>query len=174
MHEALAGAAAAAGGAGAGGGTALARAAELAEPADVPVGAVILDPGGAVVARGRNRREADRDPTAHAEIVAMRAAARATGSWRLDGHTLVVTLEPCTMCAGAIVAARISRLVYGAADPKAGAAGSLWDVLRDRRLGHRTEVIGGVLAAECGALLREFFGQRRGDGPVSQQADSAW
>jgi tRNA(adenine34) deaminase len=86
----------------------------------------------------------------------------------------VVTLEPCTMCAGAIIAARISRLVYGAADPKTGAAGSLWDVLRDRRLGHRTEVVAGVLAAECGALLREFFGQRRHDGPVSQQADSAW
>src|SRR6516165_6525711 len=165
MREALAEAAAAAGGAGAGGGTALVRAAELAETADVPVGAVILDPDGAVVARGRNRREADDDPTAHAEIVAMRAAARAAGNWRLDGHTLVVTLEPCTMCAGAISAARISRLVYGAADPKAGAVGSLWDVLRDRRLGHLTEVVGGVLAAECGALLRGFFAPRRHTGP---------
>jgi tRNA(adenine34) deaminase len=136
MREALAEAAAAGGGAvpdggTAPGGTAQARGAELAEPADVPVGAVILDPDGAVVARGHNRREADDDPTAHAEIVAMRAAARAAGNWRLDGHTLVVTLEPCTMCAGAISAARVSRLVYGAADPKAGAAGSLWDVLRD-------------------------------------------
>src|SRR5262252_10571065 len=97
------------------------------EPLDVPVGAVILDPSGAVVARAHNRREADGDPTAHAEIVALRAAARAAGNWRLEGHTLVVTLEPCTMCAGAISLARISRLVYGAADPKAGAAGSLWD-----------------------------------------------
>jgi tRNA(adenine34) deaminase len=131
------------------------------EPLDVPVGAVILNSAGAVVARAHNRREADSDPTAHAEIVALRAAARATGNWRLDGHTLVVTLEPCTMCAGAISLARISRLVYGAADPKAGAAGSLWDVLRDRRLGHRTEVLGGVLAEDCGALLRDFFAQRR-------------
>jgi tRNA(adenine34) deaminase len=132
-----------------------------------------MDPSGAVVARACNRREADGDPTAHAEIVAMRAAARAAGGWRLDGHTLVVTLEPCTMCAGAITAARISRLVYGAADPKAGAVGSLWDVLRDRRLGHRTEVVSGVLAAECGALLRDFFAQRRNAGPVPQRADSA-
>ena len=128
---------------------------------DVPVGAVILDPAGAVAARANNRREAQHDPTAHAEIVAIRAAARLAGSWRLDGYTLVVTLEPCTMCAGAVGAARISRLVYGAADPKAGAAGSLWDVLRDRRLPHRTEVVGGVLATECGALLRDFFAQRR-------------
>ena len=179
MREALAEAAAAGGGSvprggTVPGGTAQAHGAELAETADVPVGAVILDPDGAVVARGRNRREADDDPTAHAEIVAMRAAARAAGNWRLDGHTLVVTLEPCTMCAGAISAARISRLVYGAVDPKAGAVGSLWDVLRDRRLGHLTEVVGGVLAAECGALLRGFFAQRRHTGPVPQQADSAW
>jgi tRNA(adenine34) deaminase len=128
---------------------------------DVPVGAVILGPDGAIVARAHNQREEQRDPTAHAEIVALRAAAAAAGGWRLDGHTLVVTLEPCTMCAGAIAAARIARLVYGAADPKAGAAGSLWDVLRDRRLPHRTEVLGGVLASECGALLRDFFAQRR-------------
>jgi tRNA(adenine34) deaminase len=141
------------------------------EPLDVPVGAVILDPAGAVVARAHNRREADSDPTAHAEIVAMRAAARAAGNWRLDGHTLVVTLEPCTMCAGAISLARVSRLVYGAADPKAGAAGSLWDVLRDRRLGHRTEVLGGVLAEECGALLRDFFAQRRHPGTVPPRAN---
>jgi tRNA(adenine34) deaminase len=138
--------------------------------ADVPVGAVILDPGGAAVSRAHNLREADRDPTAHAEIVAIRAAARLTGNWRLDGHTLVVTLEPCTMCAGAVAAARIARLVYGAADPKAGAVGSLWDVLRDRRLPHRTEVVGGVLAADCGALLQAFFAQRRHAGPVSHQA----
>ena len=123
----------------------------------MPVGAVVLDAAGTIIAWGRNRREADRDPTAHAEIVALRRPRQVTGSWRLDGCTLVVTLEPCTMCAGAVIAARIDRLVYGAADPRAGAAGSLWDVLRDRRLGQQIEVIGGVLAAECAALLREFF-----------------
>jgi tRNA(adenine34) deaminase len=128
---------------------------------DVPVGAVILDEAGTVLARARNRREADRDPTAHAEIVAIRHAARAVGSWRLTGLTLVVTLEPCTMCAGAVTAARLARLVYGAEDPKAGAVGSLWDVVRDKRLNHRPEVIGGVLADECGAVLREFFAARR-------------
>ena len=138
---------------------ALAEAAAAGE--DVPVGAVILDEAGTVVARARNRREVDRDPTAHAEMLAIRQAAAALGSWRLTGLTLVVTLEPCTMCAGAVVAARIGRVVYGAADPKAGAAGSLWDVLRDRRLNHRAEVVGGILAEECGALLREFFAQRR-------------
>jgi tRNA(adenine34) deaminase len=128
---------------------------------DVPVGAVILDQAGTVLARARNRREADRDPTAHAEIVAIRQAAHAVGSWRLTGLTLVVTLEPCTMCAGAVTLARLSRLVYGAEDPKAGAVGSLWDVVRDARLNHRPEVIGGVLADECGAVLREFFAARR-------------
>ena len=128
---------------------------------EVPVGAVVLGPAGAPLARAHNQRESDADPTAHAEIVAIRAAARALGSWHLDGCTLVVTLEPCTMCAGAVVAARIARVVYGAADPKAGAAGSLWDVLRDRRLNHRAEVVGGILAEECGALLREFFAERR-------------
>ena len=128
---------------------------------DVPVGAVILDEAGTILARARNRREADRDPTAHAEIVAIRQAASALGSWRLTGLTLVVTLEPCTMCAGAVTLARLGRLVYGAEDPKAGAVGSLWDVLRDRRLNHRPEVIGGVLADECGAVLREFFAARR-------------
>ena len=140
-----------------------AAAAAAADPAgaDVPVGAVILDSGGAVVARARNRREADGDPTAHAEMLAIRAAADITGQWRLTGCTLVVTLEPCTMCAGAVTMARIGRLVYGAEDPKAGAVGSLWDVVRDRRLGHRPEVIGGVLAAECAALLRQFFAARR-------------
>jgi tRNA(adenine34) deaminase len=133
---------------------------EHGEP-DVPVGAVILDEAGTIVARARNRRELDRDPTAHAEILAIRQAARALGRWRLTGLTLVVTLEPCTMCAGAVTAARLARLVYGAEDPKAGAAGSLWDVLRDGRLNHRPEVIGGVLAAECGAVLSEFFASRR-------------
>jgi tRNA(adenine34) deaminase len=133
----------------------------LPEAEDVPVGAVILDEAGTVIARARNRREIDGDPTAHAEIVAIRQAARAVGSWRLTGLTLVITLEPCTMCAGAVTAARLARVVYGAEDPKAGAAGSLWDVLRDTRLNHRPEVIGGVLADECGALLRDFFAARR-------------
>jgi len=140
---------------------ALAEAAAAAGTGDVPVGAVILDAAGVVVARGRNRREADADPTAHAEIVAMRAAARARGSWRLDGLTLVVTLEPCTMCAGAITEARLSRLVYGTADPRAGAVGSLWDVVRDQRLVPVPEVIGGVLAAECLKTIRTFFQERR-------------
>ena len=133
-------------------------------PDEVPVGAVILDQAGTIVARARNRTQADGDPTAHAEIVAIRQAARARGGWRLTGLTLVVTLEPCTMCAGAVTLARLDRLVYGAADPKAGAVGSLWDVLRDRRLNHRPEVIGGVLAEECGAVLREFFAARRQHG----------
>ena len=128
---------------------------------DVPVGAVILDGTGSVIGAGRNRREADHDPTAHAEVVAMRQAGAGLGRWRLDECTLVVTLEPCTMCAGAAVAARLSRLVYGAADPRQGAAGSLWDVLRDRRLGHRVEVIGGILEEECARLLRDFFGRLR-------------
>src|ERR1700761_8790761 len=129
--------------------------------ADVPVGAVVLDPAGQVIARAANRREADRDPTAHAELLAIRAAARRRGEWRLTGCTLVVTLEPCTMCAGAVTLARLDRLVYGAQDAKAGAVGSLWDVVRDRRLAHRPEVIGGVLAADCAALLRDFFTARR-------------
>jgi tRNA(adenine34) deaminase len=128
---------------------------------DVPVGAVVVDADGAVLGVGHNEREAVGDPTAHAEIVALRAAASRVGSWRLSGTTLAVTLEPCTMCAGALVLARVSRLVYGAVDPKAGAVGSLWDVVRDRRLNHRPEVIGGVLADECGELLRSFFEQRR-------------
>ena len=140
---------------------ALAEAAAAVGTGDVPVGAVILDIGGVVVALGRNRREADADPTAHAEIVAIRAAARARGFWRLDGLTLVVTLEPCTMCAGAITEARLSRLVYGAADPRAGAVGSLWDVVRDQRLVPVPEVIGGVLAAECLKIIRTFFSERR-------------
>lgn len=128
---------------------------------DVPVGAVILDGTGSVIGAGRNRREADLDPTAHAEVVAMRRAAAGLGRWRLDECTMVVTLEPCTMCAGAAVAARLNRLVYGAADPRQGAAGSLWDVLRDRRLPHRVEVIGGILEEECARLLRDFFGRLR-------------
>jgi tRNA(adenine34) deaminase len=144
---------------------ALAEAASLrGARADVPVGAVVLDPAGTIIARAQNRREADGDPTAHAEIVAIRQAARETGGWRLPGCTLVVTLEPCTMCAGAVTAARLERLVYGAPDPRAGAVGSLWDVLRDRRLGHRTEVIGGVLADECAELLHEFFARLRHEG----------
>jgi tRNA(adenine34) deaminase len=136
--------------------------ARRAGPDDVPVGAIVLDEAGAVITRARNRREADRDPTAHAEIVAIRQAAQFLASWRLTGLTLVVTLEPCTMCAGAVTAARLGRLVYGAEDPKAGAVGSLWDVLRDTRLNHRPEVIGGVLAEDCGAVLRDFFAVRRG------------
>lgn len=132
-----------------------------ADDPDVPVGAVILDEAGAVVGAGRNRREADRDPTAHAEVVAIRQAAQARQRWRLDGCTLFVTLEPCTMCAGAVTAARLDRLVFGAADPREGAAGSLWDVLRDRRLPHRVEVVGGILADECAELLRAFFERLR-------------
>ena len=134
------------------------------QPAEVPVGAVVLDSRGAIIGRGRNRREANADPTAHAEIVAIRAAAAASGDWRLAGCSLVVTLEPCTMCAGAISAARLARLVYGAADPRAGAVGSLWDVLRDRRLDQQTEVIAGVLEDKCARLLREFFASRRARG----------
>lgn len=132
-------------------------------PADVPVGAIVLGADGAVVGRGHNRCLAAKDPTAHAEIVAIRQAAAATGSWRLDGCTLVATLEPCTMCAGAVHAARIRRVVYGAADPRAGAAGSLWDILRDRRLGPPVEVIGGVLAETCGELLTDFFERLRAE-----------
>ncbi|QZY30703.1 tRNA adenosine(34) deaminase TadA [Nocardioides coralli] len=124
---------------------------------DVPVGAVVVDASGTVLGAGRNRREADADPTAHAEVVALREAARERGEWRLDGCTLVVTLEPCTMCAGAAVLARVDRVVFGAYDEKAGAVGSLWDVVRDRRLNHRPEVVSGVLAADSAALLEEFF-----------------
>ena len=129
---------------------------------DVPVGAVVLDAGGAVLAEAHNDREGSGDPTAHAEVLALRAAAAVRGEWRLTGCTLVVTLEPCTMCAGALVLSRVSRVVYGAVDPKAGAAGSLWDVLRDRRLNSRPEVVGGVLEAECARLLTAFFEQSRG------------
>jgi tRNA(adenine34) deaminase len=128
---------------------------------EVPVGAVVLDAQGSVIGRGRNERESGADPTAHAEIVALRAAGLSRGSWRLDDCTLVVTLEPCTMCAGALLAGRLSRLVYGAHDPRAGAAGSVWDLLHDPRLGPPVEVLTGVLADECAALLRGFFGERR-------------
>ena len=140
---------------------ALAEARAALDSGDVPVGAAILDASGTVIARGRNRREADGDPTAHAEIVAIRAAARSVGEWRLDGLTLVVTLEPCTMCAGAITAARLSRVVFGAADPRAGAVGSLWDVVRDQRLAPVPEVVGGVLADECLNVIRRFFSEHR-------------
>ncbi len=136
---------------------ALAEAGLALSTGDVPVGAVVLAPDGGVLGRGRNRREADADPTAHAEVLALRQAAAQLGSWRLTGCTLVVTLEPCTMCAGALVLARVARLVYGAQDAKAGAVGSLWDVVRDRRLNSRPEVLGGVLADESGQLLRSFF-----------------
>ena len=140
---------------------ALAEAEAAAAAGDVPVGAVILDGSGTVVSRGRNRREVDGDPTAHAELDAIRAAARATGGGRLDGMTLVVTLEPCTMCAGAITAARLGTLVFGAEDPRAGAVGSLWDVVRDQRLTPVPEVIGGILADDCSDVIRRFFAEHR-------------
>ncbi len=129
--------------------------------ADVPIGAVVLGPTGQVLGVGHNERELTADPTAHAEIVAVRRAARALGEWRLAGCTLVVTLEPCTMCAGAIVAARIEHLVFGAYDPKAGAVASLFDVVRDPRLNHRPRVTGGIREAECAAVLADFFADRR-------------
>jgi tRNA(adenine34) deaminase len=129
---------------------------------DVPIGAVIVDSGGTELARAANGREALGDPTAHAEILVMRAAAAVLGDgWRLEGTTLAVTVEPCTMCAGALVMARVSRLVFGAWEPKTGAVGSLWDVVRDRRLTHRPEVLGGVLAEECAGPLRAFFARER-------------
>ena len=142
-------------------GEALALAAQAAAEGDVPVGAIVVDASGVVVGRGRNTRERDHDPTGHAEIVAIREAADALGAWRLEGCTLVVTLEPCVMCAGAIVAARLERLVFGAFDDKAGAVGSLWDIVRDRRLNHRPEVLSGVRAAESTVLLQEFFASHR-------------
>lgn len=138
-----------------------ARAAAAREPADVPIGAVVIGPDGTVLAAAGNRREADEDPTAHAEILALREAAGVTGRWNLTGCTLVVTLEPCTMCAGAIVLARIRRVVVGASDPKAGAAGSLYDLVREPRLNHRVELASGVREQESGDLLREFFRARR-------------
>ena len=143
-------------------GQAIAEARAALPSGDVPVGAVVLDAEGCVVGRGHNAREATGDPTAHAEVLALRQAAAALGSWRLDGCTLVVTLEPCAMCAGATVLARVPRLVLGAWDPKAGACGSVHDLVRDPRLNHRVEVVGGVREEECAALLRDFFGAQRG------------
>jgi len=140
---------------------ALGLAAAVVGSGDVPVGAVVLSPDGGVLGEAANARERDGDPTAHAEVLALRAAARTRGTWRLDGCTLVVTLEPCTMCAGALVLSRVSRLVYGADDPKAGAVGSLWDVVRDRRLNSRPEVVRGILADESTTLLRTFFAAHR-------------
>jgi tRNA(adenine34) deaminase len=140
---------------------ALDLAAKASQQGDVPVGAVVLNSRGELVGQGFNTREADNDPMNHAEVVALRAAGMTNGTWRLDDHTLVVTLEPCTMCAGAAVQARVGRIVFGAFDEKAGAVGSLWDVVRDRRLPHRPEVVSGVLADECGAILTEFFKAQR-------------
>ena len=141
--------------------SALAQAALAPAHGDVPIGAVVVAPSGDVVAAGHNERELTGDPTAHAEVLALRRAAAARGEWRLDGHTLVVTLEPCKMCAGALVLARVERLVIGAWDPKAGAVSSLFDVVRDPRLNHRLEVVGGIDAAACGEQLRGFFEGRR-------------
>lgn len=140
---------------------ALAEAQGASEHGDVPIGALVIGADGAVLGAAHNERELTGDPTAHAEVLALRSAAERLGSWRLEGCTLVVTLEPCTMCAGAAVLSRVARVVYGAHDPKAGAVGSLWDVVRDRRLNHRPEVVSGVLAAECGAVLRDFFAPHR-------------
>jgi tRNA(adenine34) deaminase len=142
------------------------------ETDDVPVGAVIVDADGTVIGLGRNEREALGDPTGHAEIVAIRQAAWRMGEWRLTNATLVVTLEPCVMCAGAILAARIPRVIFGAWDDKAGAAGSIYDVLRDRRLNHQVEVIAGVEAEECAGLLTEFFGASRSDAKCASRSDA--
>lgn len=137
-------------------------AARTAGPRDVPIGAVVFAADGTELARAANVREANGDPTGHAEIVAMREAARVLGDgWRLEGTTLAVTVEPCTMCAGALVLARVARVVFGAWEPKTGAVGSLWDVVRDRRLNHRPEVVGGVMADECARLLEQFFAAQR-------------
>ena len=142
-------------------GQALAVARGMGDSVDVPIGAVVLDSSGAVIGVGANTREIDSDPTGHAEILALRMAGAALGQWRLSGCTLAVTLEPCAMCAGAAVLARVGRIVFGAWDPKAGAAGSLWDLPRDPRLNHRPEVVGGVQADECGRLLRTWFAAHR-------------
>lgn len=140
---------------------ALAEAGRVAGSGDVPIGAVVVDADGELVGRGRNVREALADPTGHAEVVALREAGAARHTWRLAGCTLVVTLEPCAMCAGAAVLSRVDRVVFGAWDPKAGACGSVWDLPRDRRALHRAEVVGGVLEQECAELLLGFFGERR-------------
>lgn len=142
-------------------GHALDLATAAAGDGDVPVGAVVVSPAGEVIGEGRNVREVEGDPTAHAEIVALREAARKTGEWRLEGCTLVVTLEPCPMCAGALVLSRVSTLVIGAWDPKMGACGSVWDIVRDRRATHRVEVISGVREAECSQVLLDFFAGHR-------------
>jgi tRNA(adenine34) deaminase len=142
-------------------GRALALATAAAASGDVPVGAVVVSPAGDIIGEGSNLREADGDPTAHAEVVALRAAARHTGEWRLEDCTLVVTLEPCPMCAGALLLSRISTLVLGAWDPKMGACGSVWDIVRDRRATHRVEVVGGVREAECSQVLLDFFADHR-------------
>ena len=142
---------------------ALAEADAALATGDVPIGAVVLSPDGEVIGRGRNVREAHADPTGHAEVVALREAAAVRGEWRLSGCTLVVTLEPCTMCAGAAVLSRVDRIVFGAFDEKAGAVGSLWDVVRDRRLNHRPEVLSGVLAEESTVRLDAFFRSHRAD-----------
>ena len=142
-------------------GEALAVATGALASGDVPVGAVVVSPSGEVIGRGCNLREAQGDPTAHAEVVAMREAAAKLGTWRLEYCTLVVTLEPCAMCAGALMLARVARLVLGAWDPKAGACGSVWDLVRDRRATHRVEVVGGVREAECSQLLLDFFAGHR-------------
>ena len=140
---------------------ALALAAAAAEAGDVPVGAVVTDAAGRIIGEGRNLREATHDPTAHAEVVALREAAASLASWNLEGCSLVVTLEPCVMCAGAVLQSRVSRLVFGAWDEKAGAAGSMYDVVRDRRLPYRAEVVAGLREDEASALLRGFFDARR-------------
>ena len=142
-------------------GLALAEADRALETGDVPVGAIVVGPDGTVIGRGHNAREATGDPTAHAEVLALREAAQAVGEWRLAGCTLVVTLEPCAMCAGAILLARVPRLVLGAWDAKAGATGSVWDLVRDRRMNHRVEVLGGIREAECAEQLVTFFGEHR-------------
>jgi tRNA(adenine34) deaminase len=150
-------------------GLALDLAAAAGRDGDVPVGAVVVSPSGEVVGEGRNLREALGDPTAHAEVVALRAAAQALGEWRLEDCTLVVTLEPCPMCAGALLLSRVSRLVLGAWDPKLGACGSVWDIVRDRRANHFVEVVGGVRAPESSQLLLSFFeGHRAGGSPEAQ------
>jgi tRNA(adenine34) deaminase len=142
---------------------ALREARRAGDSGEVPIGAVVLDPAGELIGVGSNEREATHDPTAHAEVVALRAAAARLGTWRLDGCTLAVTLEPCPMCAGAAWLARVGRVVFGAWNEEYGAAGSLWDVLRDGRLNHRPEVVAGVLAPDCGRLLEEFFLARRAE-----------
>ncbi|MEO8105801.1 MAG: nucleoside deaminase [Actinomycetes bacterium] len=143
---------------------ALGEALMASQHGDVPIGAVVLDASGEVIGASHNRRTVDADPTAHAEILALRAAADALGAWRLDECTLVVTLEPCTMCAGAIVQARVGKLVFGAWNDEMGAVGTLWDVVRDRRLHHRPEVVSGVMADECGTLVEQFFSRHRDSG----------